>query len=182
MHVLGDGGANAATVTVLDQYGDPFPGTRVRLGSDLPGVFPGDGQAFAVDRSGSHRFSYEYAGRGAITETLSAFHGVDNLRPSSAAGTVHWAADADSDGDDRLVLTGDIRRRHIVVDESNGVPVVLEYDDNDRFNLSGDPVSLVVFQSALADELKRESPSVFLTWSGYRPGSAGRITEYDLVS
>ena len=188
VHVLGDGGANAATVTVLDQYGDPFPGTRVSLVSDLPGVFPGDGQPFAVDRSGSHRFSYEYAGRGAITETLSAFYGVESLSLSSPPVTVHWAADADSDGDDRLVLTGDIRRRHIVVDESNSfdefnrVPVVLEYDDNDRFNLSGDPVSLVVFQSALADELKRESPSVLLTWSGYRPGSAGRITEYDLVS
>ena len=60
---------------MLDQYGDPFPGTRVSLISDLPGVLPGDGGAFTVDRRGSHRFSYEYSGPGGVTETLTVSHG-----------------------------------------------------------------------------------------------------------
>ena len=134
-----------------------------------------------MDRRGSHRFSYEYSGSGGVTETLSASHGVDSLNSSGVTATVYWAADAAPDDDDgpRAVLTGDIRRRHIVVDDGEG-PVLLEYDDNDRFNLSGDPVSLAVFQSVLADELKLASPDVNLEWSNYRAGSTARVTEYNL--
>ena len=146
VHVLGGFAGNAATVTVLDQYGDPFPGTRVSLSSSLPRVFPGGGQALTVDRRGSHRFSYDYGGPGGVMETLRVSHGVANLSSSGVTATVYWAADAgpDDDGLARPVLAGDIRRRHIVVDdiESGVTPVVLEYDGNDRFNVSGDPVSL----------------------------------------
>ena len=184
VHVLGGFAGNAATVTVLDQYGDPFPGTRVSLSSSLERVFPGDGQAFTVDRRGSHRFSYDYGGRGGVVETLTVRHGVDRLS-SSGAATVYWADDAGphDDGPARPVLTGDIRRRHIVVDdiESGVTPVLLEYDGNDRFNVSGDPVSLAVFESVLADELKLESPDADLEWSNYRAGSAARVTEYNLI-
>ena len=167
---------------MLDQYGDPFPGTGVSLISDLPGVLPGDGGAFTVDRRGSHRFSYEYSGTGGVTETLTVSRGVDSLSSSGVAATVYWAADAGphDDGPARPVLTGDVTRRHIVVDGGEG-PVLLEYDDNDRFNLSGDPVSLAVFQSVLADELKLASPDVNLEWSNYRAGNAGRVTEYNLI-
>ena len=184
VHVLGGFAGNAATVTVLDQYGDPFQGTRVSLSSSLPGVLPGGGGAFDVGRRGSHRFSYEYSGPGGVTETLTVSHGVDSLSPSRVDATVYWAADAGPQNDDppRPVLTGDVRRRHIVVDdfESGVTPVVLEYDDNDRFNVSGDPVSLAVFESVLADELKLENPDAELEWSGYRPGNASRVTEYNL--
>ena len=182
--VLSDGGGNAATVTVLDQYGDPFPGTRVSLSSSLERVLPGDGQAFTVDRRGSHRFSYDYGGPGGVVETLTVSYGVDRLS-SSGAATVYWAADAgpDDDGLARPVLAGDVRRRHIVVDdiESGVTPVLLEYDDNDRFNVAGEPVSLAVFESVLADELKLESPDAYLEWSNYRAGSAARVTEYNLI-
>ena len=184
VHVLGGFAGNAATVTVLDQYGDPFPGTRVSLSSSLQGVFPGDGQAFTVDRRGSRRFSYDYGGPGGVTETLSVFHGVANLTLSEVTETVYWADDAgpDDDGPARPVLAGDIRRRHIVVDdvESGVTPVLLEYDGNDRFNVAGDPVSLAVFESVLADELKLEDPDAELEWSNYRAGNAGRVTEYNL--
>ena len=184
VHVLGDGGANAANVTVLDQYGDPFLGTRVSLISDLPGVLPGDGGAFTVDRRGSHRFSYEYSGTGGVTETLTVSHGVDSLSSSGVTATVYWAADAGphDDGPARPVLTGDVTRRHIVVDDVEGgvTPVLLEYDGNDRFNVAGDPVSLAVFESVLADELKLEDPDAELEWSNYRAGNAGRVTEYNL--
>ncbi len=184
VHVLGGGASNAATVTVLDQYGDFFPGTRVRLSSSLPGVLPGGGGAFAVSRRGSYRFAYEYSGPGGVTETLTVSHGVDSLTSSGVAATVYWAADAGPHDDDlaRPVLTGDVGRRHIVVDDGEpGVtPVLLEYDGNDRFNLSGDPVSLAVFQSVLAEELKSASPDARLEWSNYRPGNDARVTEFSL--
>ena len=185
VHVLGTGGGNAATVTVLDQYGDPFPGARVSLASSLPGVSPGDGQSYAVGRRGSHRFSYEYLGQGGVPETLSVSHGVGTVSSSGVTATVYWAADAGphDDGPARPVLTGNVTRRHIVVDdvESGVTPVLLEYDDNDRFNVAGDPVSLTVFESVLADELKPETPGAELEWSGYRPGNPGRIAEYNLL-
>ena len=185
VHVLRDGGGNAATVTVLDQYGDPFPGARVSLSSNLDDVFPGGGRVFAVGRSGSQRFNYEYSGPGGVTETLSVSHGVDSVSLSGATATVYWAADAGPKDDDfaRPVLAGDIRRRHIVVDDAEpGVtPVLLEYDGNDRFNVAGEPVSLAVFESVLADELKLENPDGQLEWSSYRAGSARSVAEYNLI-
>ena len=185
VHVLGQGGSNAATVTVLDQYGDPLSGTTISLSSSLTGVTPGDGRAFAADGRGSHRFSYEYLGTGGVTETLTARYGVGNTTAGSQTATVYWAADAGphDDGPARPVLSGDVRRRHIVVDdvESGVSPVLLEYDANDRFNVSGDPVSLTVFESVLAEELQLETPDAELEWSGYRPGNPGRVTEYNLL-
>ena len=183
VHVLGGGGENAVTVTVLDQYGDPLPGTRVSLSSSPPDQFPGG--VVPVDSRGSHRFSYEYQGSGGVTQQLSVSNGVNNLGSSGVTARVYWADDAGShdDGASRQVLTGDVTRRHIVVDDiAVGVtPVLLEYDDNDRFSVSGDPVSLTVFQSVLADELKPETPDAQLEWSNYRPGNAGRVTEYNLL-
>ena len=188
VHVLGGGGENAVTVTVLDQYGNPLPGTRVSLSSTPSDQFTGGGGPFDVDRRGSRRFSYEYQGPGGVVQQLSVSNGVDNLRASGVTKTVYWADDAGShdETDSPLaprVLTGDVSRRHVVVDDSeSGVtPVLLEYDDNDRFSVSGDRVSMTVFQSVLADELKPESPNAQLEWSNYRPGNAGRVTEYNLL-
>ena len=185
IHVVGTGGANAATVTVLDQYGDTVLGTTVNLSSSVPRVIPGDGGVFPVDRRGSHRFTYEYLGSGGVAEILTARYGVGNTNAGSETATVYWAADAgpDDDGPARPVLSGDVTRRHIIVDdvESGVTPVLLEYDDNDRFNVSGDPVSFAVFQSVLADELKLETPDAELEWSGYRPGNPSRVAEYNLI-
>ena len=183
VHVLRDGGGNAATVTVLDQYGDPFRGARVSLSSNLDDVFPGGGRVFAVGRSGSQRFTYDYSGPGGVIETLSVFHGVDSLSSSGATARVYWAADAAPNDDDlpRTVLTGDIRRKHIVVADTGVTPVLLEYDGNDRFNVAGDPVSLAFFESVLAAELKFENPDAELEWSSYRAGSSRSVAEYNLI-
>lgn len=182
VHVLGDFASSVATVTALDQYGQVFPGTRVSLSSSLSNVSP-DGGATAVDGRGSSRISYTYSGAGGETGTLTVSHGVDTLSPSGAMATVHWAADAGPSDDDqaRSVLTGDIRHRHIVARDADG-PVLLEYDGNDRFNLSGNPVSLPVFESVLAEQLKLDTPTATLEWSSYRPGNPGRVTEYNLIS
>ena len=95
--------------------------------------------------------------------------------------TVYWAVDAQSDDGDqtRPVLTGDVSRRHIVVDDENG-PALLEYDDNDRFNLRREPTSLAAFEAELAIVLRQESPGVSLSWSNYKAGSTARVTEYRL--
>ena len=180
VHVLGGFAGTTVSVTVLDQYGNPVPGVRVRLASNLPGVSPG-GSEFMVDGRGSHQFSYEYGGQAGVTETLTLHYGETSASNPGPTATVYWAADAGphDDGTERPVLTGDVTRRHIVVDDGEG-PVLLVYDHNDRFNLGAGPISLAVFETELAIALRRESPGVNLEWSNYRAGSDGRVTEYTL--
>ena len=68
-----------------------------------------------------------------------------------------------------------------MVDDGDG-PVLLVYDDNDRFNLRGSPTTIAVFEAVLAEALTRGSPTgLQLAWSNYRPGSDRRVTEYSLT-
>ena len=188
-YVLATGGeaSNTATVTVLDQYGAPYPEATVTLDSSLTfdsslnEASPGSS---TVDGRGSHRFSYRYS-RTAV-ETLTASYSVDNS-PGSKAATVYWTADADPnqhyEGSGRPVLTGDIHRNHIVVDDfldNIRAPVLLIYDDNDRFNLNGFPATLAAFEVELAEAIERDNADRSLTWSNYRPHSDGRVTQYNL--
>ena len=94
---------------------------------------------------------------------------------------MYWATDAGpSYATGGTVLAGDVRRRQVVVNDGSG-PVLLVYDDNDRFNLRGAPISLAAFEAELAADLRRASPSLSLSWSNYRPGSDRRVTEYNLT-
>ena len=184
VRVSGGRGSNSVTVTVLDQYGSPFSGTMVSLASSgLTGTVTLDGSAeLSVDRNGSRRFAYQYRGQGGETEALTPSWGAASATTTGTATTVYWAVDAGSDSgaSARNVLTGDVRRGHIVVDGGSG-PVLLEYDDNDRFSLGGTPATLTVFATELAAVLTRGSSGSFLSWSNYSPGSDRRVTEYDLV-
>ena len=97
VHVLGGFASNAATVTVLDQYGVPFPSAKVKLASS--GLSSGttlDTSEFTVDGRGSHRFAYQYRGQGGETETLTPSYGAPSADTPAAtsAATVYWAADA----------------------------------------------------------------------------------------
>ena len=171
--VLGRAASVGVTVTVLDQYGSPFPGTRVNLrvsGTDI-------GPDFTVDSRGSHRFVYEYVGSGE-TRPLDVYYGESSADTWGASHTVHFAVDAGPSGDGS-VLAGDVRRREIAVNDGQG-PVLLTYDGNDRFNLRGEPTTITVFEAALAEDLRRDSPGLSLEWSNYRAGSDGRVAEYDL--
>jgi hypothetical protein len=178
VHVSGPSTGNTATVTVLDQYGNPFPGATVSLASSLDGVSPGSG---TVNSRGSYPFAYRYGGDGGVTETLTPSYGETTASLTGTAVTVYWTADAGQTdgGTARAVLAGDVHRRHIVVNDGTG-PVLLVYDGNDRFNLRGQPASMAVFEAELATALRRDNPGLTLEWSNYSPGSEGRVTEYDL--
>ena len=173
VHLSGRSSSTGVTVTVLDQYGDPFPGARVSLNN---------ANESTVNSRGSHRFSHEYTGPASgQTETLTARYGETSATIVGATAQLHWVADAgpNDDGTARDVLTGDVRRSHIVVDDGTG-PVLLVYDSNDRFNLEGDPTSMAGFEAALAAALRLATPGVELEWSNYLANSDSRVTEYDL--
>ena len=180
VHVSGRFASNRVTVTVLDQYGSPFPGAEVGLSSNLPSEdVTLDGRAeFTVDGRGSHRFSYQYSGSGGETEILTAGYGDNSANEGRATATVYWAADA-GPSDDGPVLAGDVRRRQVVVDDGDG-PVLLVYDGNDRFNLRGEPTTITVFEAELAAALRLGGGGMQLEWSNYRAGSDRRVTEYEL--
>ncbi|MXZ54152.1 MAG: hypothetical protein F4Z34_13315 [Acidimicrobiaceae bacterium] len=181
VHVLGGFASNSATVTVLDQYGNPFPGAKVSLASTgLTGVTLDTGE-FTADGRGSYRFAYQYRGSAGGTETLTPSYGETSAGTAGTAATVYWAADAGpSYAAGGAVYAGDVRRRHIVAHDGDG-PVLLVYDDNDRFNLRGSPTTVAVFESVLADAFRRGgSTGLSLAWSNYRPGSDRRVTEYSL--
>ena len=182
VHVQDGFASNSATVTVLDQYGNPFPGAEVQLASSgLTGTVTVDTGKFTVDGRGSRRFAYQYRGTGGETETLSVSHGVDSVSSSGVAATIYWTTDAGpSYATGGTVLAGDVRRKQVVVDDGSG-PVLLAYDDNDRFNLRGSPTTIAVFEAVLAEELTRGSPTgLSLAWNNYRPGSDRRVTDYSL--
>ncbi len=187
VHVLGGFASNTATVTVLDQYGAPYPpGAKVKLAST--GLSSGtsitlDTREFTVDGRGSRPFAYQYRGQGRETETLTPSYGTTSAsnEGTTFAKTVYWAADAGpSYATGGTVYAGDVRRRQIVADDGTG-PVLLVYDDNDRFDLRGAPTTITVFEAVLAEALTRGSPTALnLAWSNYRPGSDRRVTEYSL--
>ena len=177
VHVGGRSVQNVATVTVLDQYGAPLRGVKVKLASDNSNSSVTD-QEFSVDSRGSHRFAYEYGGPGGETEILSASYGLDSADRSGVTATVYWAVDARPSGSGS-VLAGDVRRRQIVIDDGDG-PVLVVYDDNDRFNLRGAPAAMAAFEAELAAALTMDSPGRELTWTGYSVGTARPVSEFTL--
>ena len=174
--------SNSVTVTVLDQYGVPFPPARVRLDSSLSGVTLDSTAEFIVDGLGSHSFSYRYS-RGGVggEETLTAHYGATSASGGTKTAAVYWTTDAGPSGSDKTVQTGDVQRNHIVVDDGTS-PVLLVYDGNDRFDLNGRPATLAAFEAELAELIERGDGSRRLTWSNYLSDRDQRITEYNLIS
>ena len=178
IHVSGRGGAisNSVTVTVRDQYGSPFPGAMVRLQSSGAGVaYDNSG---TVDSRGSLQFTYSYSGTGRVRQTLTVGYGDGNTTDDSMTKTVYWTVDPGPSGNDRNVLAGNVHRRQIVVDD--GGPVLLAYDENDRFDVRGVATTLAIFEAELAEALERDNPGRQLTWSNYQAGTNRPITEYNL--
>ena len=167
--------SNSATITVLDQYGSPISGAWVNLARDQT-CSEVTSQDLQVDRRGSRRFAYEYSGPSGATETLTACYGPDSADSSGDTKTVYWTADAGRNGTGNVVA-GDVRRKQIVADADG--PVMMVYDDNDRFNVRGEPTTMTVFEAELAAMLRR-GDQYLLEWSNYRVGQDDLITEYSL--
>ena len=180
VYVAGDR-SNAVTVTVVDQYGDPMPGARVALGTDLSASSSLEdlkGQEFTVDSRGSHRFVYRYTGQTGAKETLTPSYGLDRADRTAAAATVYWAVDAGRSGRGDVVA-GDARLSRVVVDAAADGVVMLVYDGNDRFNVRGAPATLSDFAAELVAVIGRGG-SVSLAWSRYQAGRHDPVTEYSL--
>ena len=110
-------------------------------------------------------------------KTLTVSYGLDSADRQGATATVYWAVDA-GPNDRGPVLAGDVLRKQIVVDDGDG-PVLLTYDDSDRFNVAGRPATLAVFEAQLADVLN--NPGRQLAWSNYEAGRAHRVAEFSLI-
>ena len=175
VYVSGRSVFNVVAVTVLDQYGSPIPGTMVKVETDNDDSSLTDDE-FPVDRRGSYRFAYEYTGPGAEKETLTASYGSETADQPGGTATVYWADDAGRTGSQNVVA-GDVRRREIVVDDD--APVMVVYDENDRFNVAGVPTTMAAFEARLAAALRVGNQDL-LTWSNYRVGQDDQITEYSL--
>ena len=179
VYVFGRSVFNFAVVTVLDQYGSPMRDAVVKLETSLTSTSSledQESQEFSVDGRGSHRFTYEYTGLGGQAETLTASYGQSGASAVGATETVYWATDAGRSGTANIVA-GEVARRQIVVNAS--APVMVVYDDNDRFNVRGEPATITVFEAELAETLRRGNQDL-LTWSNYRAGSDGPVSEYSL--
>ena len=172
VYFSGGTASTTVTVTVLDQYGHPFPGAKVKLNN---------GQESTVSGRGTHSFTHRYTGTAGAAQTLTVGYGAANADGGSQSTTLYWAVDAgeNSGGESLGVVAGAVRRRQIVVDD-DGEALIVIYDDNDRFNLRGAPTTIAVFEAELADALERGSGGLTLAWSNYRAGSRSRVTEYSL--
>lgn len=179
LHVFSRSVFNFAAVTVLDQYGSPIQDAVVKLETNLSttsSLEDQESEEFAVDRRGSHRFTYEYTGQGGEAETLTASYGQTSASTVGATKTLYWANDAGRSGTASIVA-GAVARRQIVVNAA--APVMVVYDENDRFNLRGVPATIAAFEDELADVLRRRN-QVPLTWSHYRVGHHEFVSEYSL--
>ena len=151
------GSSNRATVSVVDQYGDPIPGARVSLSSSETGVTIGGGRALAVGRDGTYTFGYEREAATQATETLTprwdhdndgchaeadctddaATENVDESGTAGIAGTtdtVEWALPASADQTDQEIRAFDTETDTIFAG-GLGTVWMITYDSNDRFDL-----------------------------------------------
>ena len=87
------GASNRATVSVVDQYGDPVPGVLVSLATNLTNedataIVIGNNRVVKVGRDGSYTFGYSRVGDAAATETLTPTWDDDGDGCAAASGDV----------------------------------------------------------------------------------------------
>ncbi len=197
---------NRATVTLTDQFGDPVRNAAVTLTSSigrtddttdtdgpssLAASTGGTPRMFTTGSDGSHTFGYTYSSTAGAVEVITAMHDPtpddDTGTPVSETATVRWAQEAAGNGATTAVVTGDVDANQIVV-LVGSVPVVVTYDDDDRFNTqatnatpsvtSPQPASMADFEKALAAALEPGGSTVNLIWSNYssRPRNTSVFT------
>ena len=164
------GSSTVVSVNVIDVYGDPVSRQSVTLGCGATS------RAYTTNSDGNVRISQTWRG-GAGTQSICASAGGKNSGPSD----FHWLGSrtVGSSGNG-TVLAGDADRDEIVV-QHGGEPVLLYYDDNDRYSTqSGGAVGLGAFEKALGADYKDGVNDLTLTWRYYDVRDPSDITEWSL--
>ena len=154
-----------------------------------------NGREFTTGSDGSYTFGYTWSSTGGAVETLTARTAAitddgtaitdgptaDPAPANLAQKMVNWAqeggptlatatkvADGDVDANEIVVLVGG----------DNGVPTIVYYDDEDRFNTNGEVASMAAFEKMLAAALAKGGPETNLEWSNYssRPRNTSVFT------
>ena len=164
------GSSTVVSVNVVDMYGDPVSRQSVTLGCGA------SSRAYTTNSDGNVRIPQTWRG-GAGTQSICATAGGKNSGPSE----FHWldSRTVGSSGNG-TVLAGDADRDEVVV-HHGGVPVLLYYDDNDRYSTqSGGAVGLSAFEKALGADFKDSVNDLTLTWRYYDVRDPSDITEWSL--
>jgi hypothetical protein len=188
--VLASRNQNSLSVTVLDQYGNPFRGGVAYQATNTPDAgsrYPGNGNsnvsgALASNNSGRIYFNYNYVGNAATESIAIAGLAVEvdgdivtAAGPGGGAASVYWAdilLSTGSGGPDAVLLADPSSRRLFASVEIDGAgtPVVYPYGDDDSFLVSDGAtppgtsvtaLSLAQFQEVL---MVANSPSSLVAW------------------
>ena len=186
---------NRATVTLSDQYGDPVRSAKVTLTSDLgrtadltdtdgasslAATTGGTAREFSTGSDGSYTFGYTFSSTVGDIETITAKYFNDPTPDDGSSGdevtidttddpvTVNWAQEHSDPAIPQPatdVVAGDVDANQIVAVVSD-VPMIVTYDDDDRFNIGTDPVSMGEFEKRLAKILAPGGTGT-IAWSNY---------------
>ncbi|MYH71922.1 MAG: S-layer homology domain-containing protein [Acidimicrobiia bacterium] len=160
-----------------------------------------NGREFTTGSDGTYTFGYTWSGDGAV-ETLtartaaitatdgSAITDADDDATNVAAKTVNWAQEvaAGTDVDATAIVGGDVEANHVVFLDTNGVPMYMIYDNDDRYNTNAAGVAatadaefadIAAFEKMLAAALAPGGPATTIAADDYssRPR---HTTEYTI--
>ena len=200
---------NRAKVTLTDTFGDPVRNAKVTLTSDLgrtddttdtdgasslAATTGGTPRTFTTGSDGSYTFGYTYSSTTGDVETITAVHdrtpddntdnAADNANYVNKTAAVNWAQAGGAAQTATPVVAGDVDANQIVVVVSD-VPMIVTYDDEDRFNTSASgttdstPASMAEFEKMLAKFLGTEATTdENVIWSNYssRPRNTSVFT------
>ena len=159
-----------------------------------------NGRQFTTGSDGTYTFGYTWSSTDGAVETLTARTAAitaangdaltedDADADNVATEMVNWAEEAgDTSTGTPAVADGDVDANQIVVVvavDGTDTPMVLTYDDDDRFNISpadstdSGPASMAAFEKMLAGALEPGAGTVNVTWSNYssRPRNTSVFT------
>ena len=135
--VLAGRNQNSITVTVLDQYGNPFRGgaqyTATNEGPPTDSQYPGNANAassgtLSSNSSGRVYFNYSYVNAGPSTETIT----IAATTGSGDASKIYWANISNPSSGSENLLLADPRTRHLFAGATTA-PTAFVFGDDDSF-------------------------------------------------
>ncbi|MDE0287260.1 MAG: SwmB domain-containing protein [bacterium] len=148
----GKGVSNTVQATLTDQYGDPVNRAKVNFTSSGTAGAPDEARYTGSDGVASLSYLRDSANNG--KETISASHGTINAKP-----LMHYWVQSSSAGLGS-VLVADTANDKIVVEETDGDIVYVEYDSNDHLTSNGARKVLAKFEKDLGADLSANDLSL----------------------